>query len=385
MDSTPSSAPGRVSPGSRPVPIPNRRIADRAVDQELVADAVRLGVPQFAFLPEQDAWAMVVAVSRDDPRLAGMTVFASLGGLTDRSRIEAGILTPHQGMDTVLSAVFEVPRTWRGACSLIPFPGDIAVPDGTDAVAMKQFWLAAISRSVLFNGPEMTGPRGKSSLVKAPDASCPEAVAPPERWQREHVCLDYPGAAQATVITTAGTGPVLVVFDGNKFLDAHLDHYLAAGCPLPRAMVFIGHGDSVAERNRDLIDCPDFPGAVARIAGRLSAGDKAMVAGSSYGGVGAVRTTLAHPGVFSTALAYSPPYAALADTWPVTRAGKDTVIISRGGSLEWLLTDGFTWGENTLRNQGVTVIAGRFAGGHDMACWREDMARDYVAAASGTL
>ncbi|MDO4911897.1 MAG: alpha/beta hydrolase-fold protein [Corynebacterium sp.] len=324
-----------VAPGSRPIPIDDFSAPLASVpDWEYFART-----PGEHWVSTADEYFLLI--SHEPVDLADNEVlFASINGLTDRSRLEAGTLQP---VDTtngpMLVAAIHVPAGWRGSYDLLR----LTVPVPSD---QRVWWKTALARPLVskeLHTPDLAG----HAFTKHP----PYEFETIEADGRRITIARHTGAPSTTL-------PGMVVFDGPIFMRTQLLGFLGAHA-LPW-VAFIDHG-AVQERNKDLLFNPTFFEEIGAV---LPSGP-AILAGSSFGGLAALWGHREHPEKYPYAIGLSAPWVRM--TLPEAIA--DPQVYLGSGTLEWLM-------KPSTELMTKTLEAGKqhmhnFVGGHDKYCWTQ--------------
>ncbi|MBI8988252.1 alpha/beta fold hydrolase [Corynebacterium meridianum] len=365
----------RVQPGTRPYPIRDNALPLDTIADDVLCDAACTNTPRF--VPHDDGWALVLATTQGAP---GRSLFADVSGITDRSRLEAGLMRPHPEVPKVRACVLKVPKGWRGSVRYLPMEGENPVaPTGA---AQRAWWKDLIRGALLPEGEEINHSSAPATVVSAPDAAMDHATGEEPGWPARTVNIEAAEPRCMRLVETGGTGVPLVVFDGPLFHNAGAMAALSTLDVIPSHIAFIIHGHDVESRNRDLVRNDDFTAAVLDTVARETGAPRVVVAGSSYGGLGALYAAATRPEQVAGVIALSTPFSRFED-WELLRKLPDRIrVIIDGGELEWLMVHGFEHAEDRLRELGVNHIARRFVGGHDIACWRRRMAENYALIAT---
>ncbi|MCK7637846.1 alpha/beta hydrolase-fold protein [Corynebacterium sp. P7202] len=361
----------RVQPGTRPFPIRDNALPPDTVPDDVLCATACTNTPRF--VPHGDGWALVLATTQGAP---GRSLYADVSGITDRSRLEAGLMRPHPTVPKVRACVLAVPPGWRGSVRYLPVDGDDpTVPKGP---AQRTWWKNLVRGAFLPEGEEIHHSIGPATVLSAPDATTDHATGEGPDWPSRTAAVPAVEPRSVRLVETGGTGTPLVVFDGPLFHNSGAMTALSTLDVIPSHIAFIIHGDGVEGRNRDLLRNDDFTTAVLDTVSRETGAPRVVVAGSSYGGLGALYAAATHPDSAAGAIALSTPFSRFEDWEPLRTLPDDIRIVIDGGELEWLMTHGFNHAEDRLRELGVNHIARRFVGGHDIACWRGRIAEDYA-------
>ncbi len=194
---------------------------------------------------------------------------------------------------------------------------------------------------------------------------------------------------------------LLVVFDGREYVGAvdaptTLDNLIGAGKIGPTVAVFVDNANPLS-RGRELNDRPPMADFLARelrpwIRARWNVSEdpaRAVVAGSSSGGIAAVAAALRHPEVFGNVLAQSGAYfdeadGPIGDEWVYRRLIEEPKPPVRFyldvGRYEPLFSvNASRHLRNVLRAKGCEVHYAEFCGGHDYSQWRGTLADGLLA------
>lgn len=264
----------------------------------------------------------------------GQEIFFDLNGVTDRRNVPGGIMVRRPAGDeggdgadgadaTRYSIELAVPRGYRGALRFLPVPRGLQVAD-------RPTWLDVLERGFVPAGDHdlltVTDMRRKQVLeLAAPDAR-------PLVWTGGDALTSnaVPGAGEGRSdvdeqVVTLGSAPrriwthrpqrgpasapVLVVFDGERFIRGGLLAAIDELVAPPSAVIAVDHapvGDDgpdedavVGQRADDLVMnsrfCDDVLALVRRTA---PVSTSTIVAGASYGGLAAAYFSLRHPEAF---------------------------------------------------------------------------------------
>jgi hypothetical protein len=259
-------------------------------------------------------------------------IFVDLNGVTDRRNVPGGIMTRRPARDeggqnvdsadaTRYSIELAVPRGYRGALRFLPVPRGLQVAD-------RPTWLDVLERGFVPAGDHglrtVTDMRRKQVLeLAAPDArpliwtgdsestpQTPSGVGEGQPDVDEQVVTL--GSAPRRIWTHRpqrgpASAPVLVVFDGERFIRGGLLAAIDELVSPPSAVIAIDHAPvddsgpdedaAVGQRADDLVMNPRFCDDVLALVRRTAPDVKArtIVAGASYGGLAAAFFSLRHP------------------------------------------------------------------------------------------
>ncbi|WP_159992561.1 alpha/beta hydrolase-fold protein [Roseomonas sp. 18066] len=212
-------------------------------------------------------------------------------------------------------------------------------------------------------------------------------------------------ALYSPAVTPTAPLPLLVIFDGDGYLDVVptptiLDNLIAAGAIPPVAALFVGNGPGDA-RDRELPCNPRFAAALveemlpwARAQIRLTEDPaQIVVGGASYGGIAAAFAAFRHPEVFGNVLSQSGSYGwspeGAAPEWLVEQYASSARLPVRfyleAGSFERgrpgrvSLFDSNRHMAMVLRARGYTVTHREWSTGHDYIAWRSSLAEGLQA------
>ncbi|MEZ2122154.1 MULTISPECIES: alpha/beta fold hydrolase [unclassified Corynebacterium] len=359
-----------VEPGTRPRPIRNNSLPLDTVSDEVLCDVACTNSPRF--IRHEDGWALVLATTQGAP---GRSLFADVSGITDRSRLDAGLMRPHPRVPKVRACILKVPSGWRGSVRYLPMEG--ANPKAPLGAAQRAWWKDLVRGALLPEGEEIYHSVGPATVVSAPDAPTDHAAEENPDWVARTVNIEAREPRCMRLVETGGSGTPLIIFDGPLFHNAGAMAALSTLDVVPSHIAFIIHGGGVEGRNRDLLRNDDFTAAVLDTVARETGAQRGVVAGSSYGGLGALYAAATRPEQVAGVIALSTPFSRFEDWELLGKLPERIRVIIDGGTLEWLMAHGFEHAEDRLRELGVNHIARRFVGGHDIACWRRRMAEDY--------
>lgn len=366
----------------------------------------------------------------------GQEIFVDLNGVTNRRNVPGGIMVRRpagdEGGDSVdgagatrYSIELAVPRGYRGALRFLPVPRGLQVAD-------RPTWL-----DVLAKGFVPTGDHGLRTVTDMRRKQVLELAAPDARP------LNWTGGARAgagtsgreeegrsdvdeQVITLGSSprrtwihrpqrgpasAPVLVVFDGERFIRGGLLEAIDELVSPPSAVIAIDHapvGDdgpdedaAVGQRADDLVMnprfCDDVLALVRRTAPEVPV--RTIVAGASYGGLAAAFFSLRHPEAFR-GICLSPSFWESDDQgsriWDLTQSGSDdrsdgtdgeseshesepleavahpTFCVDHG-TLETVIADSVAEATEEFAARGIDIVSRPFVGGHEYLWWRELM------------
>lgn len=372
-------------------------------------------------------------------------IFVDLNGVTDRRNVPGGIMTRNSARDSgrdecgdsvdgaggtdgtdaaMYSIDLTVPRGYRGALRFLPVPRGLQVAD-------RLTWLDVLERGFVPAGGHdlltVTDLRRKQVLeLAAPDAR-------PLIWTGgdRPVTDSRSGAGEGRsdvdeqVITLGSSprriwthrpqrgpdsAPVLVVFDGERFIRGGLLAAIDELVSPPSAVIAVDHapvGDdgpdeeaAVSQRADDLVMnprfCDDVLALVRQTAPEVST--RTIVAGASYGGLAAAFFTLRHPEAFR-GICLSPSFWESDDRgrriWDLAPSRADGESESRTletrpaetrtataarptfcvdhGILEIAIADSVAEATEEFAARGIDFTPRPFVGGHEYLWWRELM------------
>lgn len=366
----------------------------------------------------------------------GQEIFVDLNGVTNRRNVPGGIMVRRpagdEGGDSVdgagatrYSIELAVPRGYRGALRFLSVPRGFQVAD-------RPTWL-----DVLAKGFVPTGDHGLRTVTDMRRKQVLELAAPDARP------LNWTGGARAgagtsgreeegrsdvdeQVITLGSSprrtwihrpqrgpasAPVLIVFDGERFIRGGLLEAIDELVSPPSAVIAIDHAPvgeggpdedaAVGQRADDLVMnprfCDDVLALVRRTAPEVPV--RTIVAGASYGGLAAAFFSLRHPEAFR-GICLSPSFWESDDQgsriWDLTQSGSDdrsdgtdgeseshesepleavahpTFCVDHG-TLETVIADSVAEATEEFAARGIDIVSRPFVGGHEYLWWRELM------------
>ncbi|HEX5740494.1 MAG TPA: enterochelin esterase [Pilimelia sp.] len=404
----PFGDPRSAVPPDRPRDTP----APRAASPAVAALAARLARGADA-APLADFWAGVRAAGtplreRDplDPDRVVLTflwrgeaaeVLVLANKLTDRFDLPASRMHRLAGTD-LWHLSYRLPRRWRGSYHLAPRTG-----------AARGFdWVAGSRRPDPLNPhtlPAADGP--PASVAEAAPAGAdplwrPRPGVPAGTVTTVEVCSAHLGGARRVWrYRPAAPGPyrLLVLLDGQIWgpllpVAPILDNLVAAG-RIPPTVALLPDSGEGAGRAGDYTCRPAFAEFLARELVPAAAGalpvtaDAAhtVIAGQSLGGLAAAHAALRAPHRFGTVLTHSGAYwwphlDGAAPEWlagAVSRRDRAPLRWDLGvGADEWISVGPHRRLRDALRARGYPVRYAEWDGGHDRACWREELAAGLV-------
>ncbi|MGO0603702.1 alpha/beta hydrolase [Brevibacterium linens] len=364
-------------------------------------------------------------------------IFVDLNGVTDRRNVLGGIMTrrPARGGDddradaagaTRYSIELPVPRGYRGALRFLPVPRGLQVAD-------RPTWLDVLERGFVPAGDHDLRTVADMRRKQVLDLAAPDAR--PLIWTGgDRPATDsHSGAGEGRpdvdeqVITLGSaprrtwthrpqrgpaSAPVLVVFDGERFIRGGLLEAIDELVSPPSAVIAIDHapvGDdgpdedaAVGQRADDLVMNPRFCDDVLALV-RQSAPEvpvRTIVAGASYGGLAAAFFSLRHPEEFR-GICLSPSFWESDDQgsriWDLTPSRADgepgglagetesrtvearTTTVAHPtfsvdhGILETVIADSVAEATEEFAARGIDFVPRPFVGGHEYLWWRELM------------
>lgn len=364
-------------------------------------------------------------------------IFVDLNGVTDRRNVPGGIMTRRPARDeggqnvdsadaTRYSIELAVPRGYRGALRFLPVPRGLQVAD-------RPTWLDVLERGFVPAGDHglrtVTDMRRKQILeLAAPDArpliwtgggrpaTDPRSGEGVGRSAVDEQVITL-GSAPRRIWTHRpqrgpASAPVLVVFDGERFIRGGLLVAIDELVSPPSAVIAIDHAPvddsgpdedaAVGQRADDLVMnprfCDDVLALVRQTAPEVSA--RTIVAGASYGGLAAAFFSLRHPMEFR-GICLSPSFWETDDQgrriWDLTpsstdddpdrlaRASESRTLETRTataarptfcvdhGILETVIADSVAEATGEFAARGIDVAPRPFVGGHECLWWRELM------------
>ncbi|MFP3396065.1 alpha/beta hydrolase-fold protein [Brevibacterium sp. SIMBA_078] len=364
-------------------------------------------------------------------------IFVDLNGVTDRRNVPGGIMTRRPARDeggqnvdsadaTRYSIELAVPRGYRGALRFLPVPRGLQVAD-------RPTWLDVLERGFVPAGDHglrtVTDMRRKQILeLAAPDArpliwtgggrpaTDPRSGEGVGRSAVDEQVITL-GSAPRRIWThrpqrSPASAPVLVVFDGERFIRGGLLAAIDELVSPPSAVIAVDHapvGDdgpdedaAVGQRADDLVMnprfCDDVLALVRQTAPEVWA--RTIVAGASYGGLAAAFFSLRHPEAFR-GICLSPSFWETDDQgrriWDLTpdstdddpdglaerpesrmsetrtaTAARPTFCVDHG-ILETVIADSVAEATKEFGDRGIDVAPRPFVGGHEYLWWRELM------------
>ncbi|MDO4909275.1 MAG: alpha/beta hydrolase-fold protein [Corynebacterium sp.] len=323
-----------ITPGSRPFPIPDYSAAlDATKDEALINKALKDG-------PVFDGDRLIIA-HHAVPLADEEFLFASVNGLTDRSRLEVGTL--REVMPYVLATAIKAPASFRGSYDLLR----LSPPPADD---QRLWWKTALAKPV--ESREIAGPEAPFNNTREPREYTIDHYID-EEYGREFTFASRPTPAITNL-------PGLIVFDGPIFEKTELLKFISFW-PIPW-VAFIHHGD-VQARNKDLLFNPDF----FEWLGNALPHTPAILAGSSFGGLAAYWGHLHYPERYPYAISLSAPWVRMEE---LPDSINDHNFYAASGSLEWLME-----ASSTLMDERLTTGMRYFTGGHDKYCWTHEIAK----------
>ncbi|WP_434593245.1 alpha/beta hydrolase [Brevibacterium sp. 1718] len=364
-------------------------------------------------------------------------IFVDLNGVTDRRNVPGGIMTRRPARDeggdsadgadaTRYSIELPVPRGYRGALRFLPVPRGLQVAD-------RPTWLDVLERGFVPAGDHdlltITDMRRKQVLeLAAPDArpliwtggdrpaTDSRSGAGEGRPDVDEQVITL-GSAPRRIWTHRpqrgpASAPVLVVFDGERFIRGGLLAAIDELVSPPSTVIAIDHAPvgadgpdenaAVGQRADDLVMnsrfCDDVLALVRQTAPEVSA--RTIVAGASYGGLAAAYFSLRHPEAFR-GICLSPsfwesddqgrriwdlapsradgeaggragvPESRTVETRPAT-AAHPTFSVDHG-ILETVIADSVAEATEEFAARGIDFVPRPFVGGHEYLWWRELM------------
>ncbi|WP_173154534.1 alpha/beta hydrolase-fold protein [Brevibacterium permense] len=341
-------------------------------------------------------------------------IFVDLNGVTDRRNVPGGIMTRRPARDeggdradgagaTRYSIELAVPRGYRGALRFLPVPRGLQVAD-------RPTWLDVLERGFVPAGDHdlltVTDMRRKQVLeLAAPDArplvwtggdaltsnAVPGAGGGRSDVDEQVVTL---GSAPRRIWTHRpqrgpASAPVLVVFDGERFIRGGLLAAIDELVAPPSAVIAVDHapvGDDgpdgcmvVGQRADDLVMNPRFCDDVLALVRRTApVSTSTIVAGASYGGLAAAYFSLRHPEAFR-GICLSPSFwesddqgRRIWDLSPSGAAARPTFSVDHG-ILETVIADSVAEATEEFAARGIDFAPRPFMGGHEYLWWRELM------------
>lgn len=367
--------------------------------------------PRIAAVTDADAfWAAVRAEGTPMVEtVEGRTILTFLyRGARDNVTIfgapdsDHGHMQRREGTDIWFRS-YEVPPDTRLSYQLAP---DVPQIDGTP----RERRVALLA--TLGPDPLNRHPWGDNSTVTLPEAPAqpgfPVTDAPQVEetvWRSSILGNERRIWLHETKGFDPATGILLVMFDGAKAvgemqIPAALDNLAAQGLP-PVAAVFVDVIDG-ATRGRELPGSADFADALATellpvLRERFGAVPPArvVVAGQSFGGIGAMNVATLHPEVFGNAISmsgsywWSPEGVVPETNWMADRilAAPDLPIrayiaaghfeYAKGGDGDIRESSRLLYG--VMRAKGYDVTWAEFSGGHDSFAWRGVLGQGLLA------
>lgn len=295
-----------------------------------------------------------------------------------------------EGTD-VLHASFVVARTWRGSFRIAVVDtessANVREHSAPDELCLDRLESTKGAWSVASMPDAPVRPWRAQSRTAIPTCTIAEAATDTARTCHVHVTGERPTA-------------LLVVLDGEAWGELEpvaplLDHLTSTGAIEPVALVAPRAGDT-DQRWREMGDVD--PALTAFLAHDLlawfrtehgAAPGRAVVIGQSLGALAAARGLAADGSAFDAAYLQSPSLwldddAAIDELVTLltrARAARPTVEVHLGiGSDEWVLAPRTTTLLERLDASGIDdVHTDTWAGGHDVACWLDGMARTLPA------
>nr|WP_245395872.1 alpha/beta hydrolase-fold protein [Brevibacterium permense] len=185
------------------------------------------------------------------------------------------------------------------------------------------------------------------------------------------------------------SAPVLVVFDGERFIRGGLLAAIDELVAPPSAVIAVDHapvGDDgpdgcmvVGQRADDLVMNPRFCDDVLALVRRTApVSTSTIVAGASYGGLAAAYFSLRHPEAFR-GICLSPSFwesddqgRRIWDLSPSGAAARPTFSVDHG-ILETVIADSVAEATEEFAARGIDFAPRPFMGGHEYLWWRELM------------
>lgn len=371
-------------------------------------------------------------------------VHLGMNRITDKEHAARGWMHPEQGADgpggaTDWTLVLALPRALRASYGFVPLAAGEEVPQGPPPEGrFRTRWDQWAPTAPL----RFDGSGGGLSVFAGPDApdqslwgeACGTAEPSPSGqvlWFARALAEEAVISDRAEISEAArrerqlalwlpagqnfGTGrvPLLVIYDAEEWfgdlgLPQALDRAAAQGVLPPIAVLGICNVDR-ADRRQLLAADEDALHALvdevlpwvrdeAEQSGVALAGPESTVlAGSSMGGLTALRAVGLHPEHFTAVSVCSPsmwwtpdPAAGPQDLLRERAAGEgdwitDRLTETRGVTARMAISVGLHEGvlgervavlEEALRGRGVDVAARTYDGGHDYACWRGQLIED---------
>ncbi|GGK04117.1 enterochelin esterase [Pilimelia anulata] len=291
---------------------------------------------------------------------------------------------------------YRLPADWRGsyhvAVRAAPGGRPTLHPDPHNADRLPQS--AGPPRSIAEAPAAAAAPRWWEPRPGTPaGAIAPVAVDGRRVWRYLPPAGGSPAAAAGGDATGAGPLPVLVLLDGDIWgpllpVAPLLDNLIHAG-RLPPLAALLPDSGGPAARAADYTCSEayaDWLAALvpAALGDRATADpDRTIIAGQSLGGLAAVHAGLRAPHRFGRVLAQSGAF-----WWPSAPAGaaewltryvaatprRPIRLHFEVGTDEWVNRPPLDRLRAALAARGYPVTHREFAGGHDRACWRADLA-----------
>ncbi|WP_181408392.1 enterochelin esterase domain-containing protein [Schumannella sp. 10F1B-5-1] len=324
----------------------------------------------------------------------GIPTLVHLNGITDAHRrdVRPALLHPVPGRD-LRALAYLLPEGLTASYRIA------AVPElPVDAGSTREGWMR-VHRA---GQPDPRNPHGirtplggASSLLRMPgwEPHPARASAPLRDLATRELRIPGPSGERSVWVITPRAEPVpdtlLVLFDGDTWMDAGIERLLAARTG-PAVAVAVVSSISLAVRSAELphlaviarVLADEVLPAVAFSLGRRHGSEQVIVAGQSYGGLAAAALVARHPEITRTGIVQSGSFhfrAAAADHPPAERPG-DLVEWMRDRALSGRLVVQVGTEEPDLHrlarefvavaeSAGMDLSSRLVAGGHDYAWW----------------